>query len=616
MADLGLASSPSISASVILVLRSMPFRTLRGRLILLTCFATLPAFLFVVYAAEKDRGAALYRAETESRYVADLASREHSQQVQGTRHLLDELAGLDARGGSHDDLPKILPILLSSFPQLANLGLLSLEGSLVYSVVPPPRHINMATIFVFRDALNSGAVEVGTYLVGLIVEKPILIMAKALRDRSGAPVQVLFAALDLSWFDQLTLQAGLPPETALLITDRDGNILASSLPDWQSSHQSQQLQGFNVLIGQPNKLSRCVTPDGVRRLTVAAPLKGVEDVWVVVGPPEADVYSVADGIFYRDLIVLILLTLFAIGSLLVVTDVSVLSDLRLLAAATRRFGKGDLAARAPVPRPVGEIRDLTIAFNTMAASLESRHRQSIKTKNRLRALSHRLQHAREEEAARIAQELHDELGQALSVLKLELETLRRKANTDCHCASDGQLIPIIDDLGDQIDAAVHSVRRISAELRPGVLDRLGLAAGLEWLLDEFERRAGIVTDFQTNLADEQVDSEIATALFRITQEALTNVARHSGASEVHAKLLKNGDSLHLDVSDNGQGFDSTAEQESPSLGLLGMDERAQRLGGALVIHSKPGLGVSLQVSIPISQRPKPASETSRENPVD
>jgi signal transduction histidine kinase len=586
--------------------RLVPFRTLRGRLILLTCFATLPAFLFVVYAAEKDRAAALHRAETESRYVADLASREHAQRVQGIHHLLDELSTLTShQGDAQSELPKILPILLSSFPQLANLGLLSLEGGLVYSVVPPPRHINMATISVFQDALNSGSVAVGTYLVGLIVEKPILIMAKALREASGAPFQVLFAALDLSWFDQLTQQAGLPPETALLITDRVGNILASSLPDWQTSPQGRQLQGFEDLLAQPDKLNRCVTPDAVSRLTVAVPLKGVEDVWVVVGTPEAEVYSLADGIFYRDLVVLVMLTLFAIGSLLVVTDVSVLRDLRLLAAATRRFGKGDLKARAPVPRPSGEIRDLTLAFNAMAATLEDRHQQVIQAKNRLRALSHRLQNAREEEAARIAQELHDELGQLLSVLRLELETLRRQALSQCECVREGQLIDIIDDLGTQIDAAVQSVRRISAELRPGVLDRLGLAAGLEWLLDEFERRAGIVTDFHTNLADEPIDAELSTALFRITQEALTNVARHSGASLVQAQLLKEGRSLNLEVRDNGHGFDADTEQAGPSLGFLGMHERAHRLGGILEIEGKPGTGVRLRVSIPLNQNKHP-----------
>lgn len=355
------------------MLELVSFRTLRGRLILLTCFATLPAFLFVVYVAEKERGAALHRVEIESRYVAELASREHSHQVQGARYLLEQLASGTANNIDHAALPKLLPIILSGFPQFANLGILSVKGNLVYSVVAPHRYINMATISAFRDALTSEEVAVGTYLVGLIVEKPILIMAKALRNSSGEPFQVLFAALDLAWFDHLTLQAGLPPQTVLMIADREGHILASSLPKWQTSSQSNRLNGFNQLTERPNKLNACVTPDGIRRLAVATPLKGVDDVWVVVGSPEEEVYSLANGIFYRDLIALVLLTLFTIGTLLVVTDISVLRDLRMLAAATRQFGLGELKTRAPVPWSAGEIHDLALAFNTMAETLENRH---------------------------------------------------------------------------------------------------------------------------------------------------------------------------------------------------------------------------------------------------
>lgn len=584
----------------------LPFRSLRGRLMLLAGFATLPAFLFVIYVAAKQRVDSLHRAEVESRYVADLASREHAQQVLGARRLLTRLAALPI--ANRKDLSKltaVLPTILNGFPQFANLGVLTLDGRVAFSVVPPPHPVNMFNIPAFQRALHSQGVAVGTYLVGLIVERPILIMAKALRNAQGQPREVLFAALDLAWLNRITREAGLPPESALLIVDRNGTILASSLDNKLDQVPHKHLDGFERLTRNTGNLTDCRTPDGVMRLAVATPLKGTHDVWVVVGPPRDKVYATANGIFYRDLAVLALLALFAIGSSLVVTEFSVLRDLRLLAGATRKFGKGDLAARAAVPWPHGEIRDLAIAFNNMAKTLEQRHHQAVAAQERLRALSHRLETAREEEAARIAQELHDELGQALSVLRLELESVRRVALSDKGEPGKQELLSMIDELGQQIDAAVQSVRRLSSELRPGVLDRLGLEAGLEWLLNEFERRAGITTRFTTEGVCEQVDPERSTALFRIMQEALTNVARHANATVVRAQLTQADDNLVLEVKDNGQGFNVDAPQRRPSLGLLGMQERARRLGGQLDLRSEPGAGVRLRAIIPLSPQSQP-----------
>ncbi len=583
------------------VIKLLPFRTLRGRLILLACLATLPSFLFVVYVALQERGATLHRAETDSLYVAELASREHALQVLGAERLLERLASLPvADGEGSRGLQQLLPTMLSGFPQFANLGVLGLDGKILYSVVPPPHQVNMAAIPAVQRALRSQQVAIGTYLVGLIVERPILIMAKALRGPNGRPQLVLFAALDLDWLDRLAKQAGLPADSALLIVDRDGTILASSLGLKLQHAANKRLNGFTQLIGHPGVLTRCEAPDGIPRLAVATPLKGISDLWVVAGPPEASVHALANHVFYRDLAVLALLAVFAIGSSLIATDLSVLHDIRMLAGATRRFGKGELSARAPVPRPHGEIRDLTTAFNAMADTLEWRDRQAVLAQEHLRALSHRLQTAREEEAARIAQELHDDLGQELSVLRLELERLHRKVETGAGVTEPAELLAVIDELGERIDGAVRSVRRISSELRPGVLDCLGLVAGLEWLLHEFERRTGIHTTLVAEGVERKVDADISTALFRITQEALANVARHAGAASVSTRLTDTGHDLVLWVKDDGRGFDPAVGPNSPSLGLLGMRERAGRLGGTVHLSSAPGKGTELQVTIPRS----------------
>jgi signal transduction histidine kinase len=255
----------------------------------------------------------------------------------------------------------------------------------------------------------------------------------------------------------------------------------------------------------------------------------------------------------------------------------------LLAAATRRFGRGEATVRAPVPRLRGEMRELANDFNTMAEALEQ-------SQERLRGLTERLTVARDEESARIAQELHDRLGQELTVLKLELENLRRRAPES--------LLPSIEEMDRQINTAADSVRRISSELRPGVLDRLGLAAGLEWLLREFERHSNITTDIVADPSIGEVDPAVSTALFRITQEALTNIARHAEASVVELRLARRDGRIELRLRDDGRGFEPDSVRRKASLGLLGMEERARRLGGTMSIESSVGAGTVLMVIIP------------------
>lgn len=593
--------------------RWLPFQTLRGKLIFFACVATLPAFIFALYIATNERGAALQRAQIETLYIAKSASREHAYQVNGAKRLLDRLAETAMENTHGVELSQLLPAVLSGFPQFANMGLVSPDGELAYSVVPPPHHINMAEIPVFRAASTMHEVAVGTYLLGPIVQRPTLIMAKRLSEPrktqeaikaenppalNPATGRILFAALNLEWMDQLAKNAGLPVDSNLLIVDREGNILANSLAATVSTSGRSQLQGIRQLLEHPDQLTRIQTPDGLSRLAVAQPLESLQGLWVVVGTPETQVYAVANAIFLRDVLMLALLTLLAIVSSLIATDFSVLKDIRTLAHATRRFGAGELLVRAPVPTPQGEIRNLAMAFNAMTERLARHSQLAVRSQERLRALSHRLQKARETEAARIAQELHDDLGQELSVMHLELEGLKRRIVAGRSDDTES-MIQAFDEFGDRVDAAVRSVRRISSELRPGVLDRLGLEAGLEWLMAQFERRTGIQTRLIVDSGAQCTDSEISIVLFRITQEALSNIARHSQSTQVNAQLAVTSQEVCLSISDNGCGFDPDEEVTAPSLGLLGMQERARRLNGHLDIVSAPGQGVTLTACLPV-----------------
>jgi signal transduction histidine kinase len=210
---------------------------------------------------------------------------------------------------------------------------------------------------------------------------------------------------------------------------------------------------------------------------------------------------------------------------------------------------------------------------------------------RLRALAANLEAVREEERTQIARELHDQLGQALTAMKFDLAWLTaRLAPKDVTLARKAKAVTA------QMDAMVKTVRRIATELRPGMLDDLGLAASIEWQARDFEKRTGIVCEVSVSSPDLPLTRAQSVALFRIFQEALTNVARHAGAQHIEVTLcvVATPEALTLQVHDDGRGIQADEITGLHSLGLLGMRERAQRLGGTFDIRGVPGDGPSSQ----------------------
>jgi PAS domain S-box-containing protein len=217
----------------------------------------------------------------------------------------------------------------------------------------------------------------------------------------------------------------------------------------------------------------------------------------------------------------------------------------------------------------------------------------LRSRQELRDLSARLQAVREEERTHIAREVHDELGQALTGLKIDLAWLKSRVADRPTLAERVQSVIV------RIDGAMDTVRRIATDLRPSVLDDLGLVAAVEWQAQEFERSAGITARLEVHATHSELDHICATTAFRILQETLTNVARHARATEVRISLRVSSEILALEVSDNGRGI-SEAEMASPrSLGLVGIRERAIACGGELVIRGARGRGTTVSVSIPL-----------------
>lgn len=298
----------------------------------------------------------------------------------------------------------------------------------------------------------------------------------------------------------------------------------------------------------------------------------------------------------------------AIGSFLAwIMSRNLTRPLKDLTAASSALASGDYSVAVPVERK-DEMGKLARAFNAMSGKIRKAHatlEQQVKEtglmNEQLRDLSAHLQNIREEERMHIAREMHDELGQLLTGFKMDVISVKRKLSGDL----DPVIIKKLEAMENNTNEAIKFVRRLSAELRPSLLDDLGLIAALEWHSHEFENRFNIRVIFQSQMTDLSVPPVIATGIFRIFQESLTNIARHAKAHEVKATLSASDGFLKMEIADDGKGFDTTEQRKT--LGLLGMKERAIMIGGDLNIRSTPGRGTTVVITVPV---PAPQPLTS------
>lgn len=273
----------------------------------------------------------------------------------------------------------------------------------------------------------------------------------------------------------------------------------------------------------------------------------------------------------------------------------------LLQRAAQKSCRGEIRLRSRKGAPLSVHLSLnplrlgrTRAVCLIASDLSEMKRaeQELRTSSeQLRHLAAHLLSVREEERSRISREVHDELGQSLTAVKMDLAWL------EARLPKHGEMLDRIRSTRQLADSIIQSIRRISTELRPAVLD-LGLAAAVEWQVQDFQARSGIQCKVRL-LTREVVASNASTAMFRILQETLTNVARHAQATRAEVVLQRQRDRLVLLIRDNGHGFDQSRASHATSLGLIGMRERAAILGGRVSISSAPGKGTTVTAWVPL-----------------
>ena len=244
-------------------------------------------------------------------------------------------------------------------------------------------------------------------------------------------------------------------------------------------------------------------------------------------------------------------------------------------------------------RLIGGLKQREEALCRNQQELEER---VLERTRELQALATRLQAIREEERTRVAREIHDELGGRLTGLKLEIMRIRKG-----RAEQDPELATRLNLLSEHVSQTIRAVQRIASELRPAILDHLGLPAAIAWQCREFQTRSGIPNQLTSRVEELILDPEQSTAIFRIYQETLTNIVRHAQATRVETLLERQGDHIVLQIRDNGCGISQEELDGAKSLGIVGMRERARLLSGELVIQGAPGEGTCILVKIPLTR---------------
>jgi len=253
-----------------------------------------------------------------------------------------------------------------------------------------------------------------------------------------------------------------------------------------------------------------------------------------------------------------------------------------------------------IPAIQREMQDATRRREHRRADEELRN-----SRQQLRDLAARLNSIREKERAWISREIHDELGQLFTSIKYELSLLRKRiSKQEDRPDAKTDIEERLKSMSELVDVAIKAVQKVATELRPSILDDLGLMATIEWQTSDFQQRTGITCRLQSDLQAIRLNREQATAVFRIFQEVLTNIARHAGATRVEIRLKEKAGHFYLDVKDNGRGITDEEIADPKSLGILGMKERVLLLSGEMRIIGAHKKGTHVHLKIPLETSPE------------
>jgi signal transduction histidine kinase len=454
--------------------------------------------------------------------------------------------------------------------------------------------------------LRTRAFAVGNFPGGRNGGQPKVGFGYPVLSRAGEVQAVVFAALDIDWFSRFgsELPSQLPKGATWVEIDRNGTMLFRFPPraGWIGQPLPERAL-LNTVFTSGRGMVETLDAEGIPSFYGFTTMHSQfvpGNVTAILSIPKQVLFAAADRALATNLIWLGIAGGMGILLGLMGSNWLVLRPVKALVSSTGRLIVGDWRGAATLAPQRGELGKLTRTFDHLARALEHREEERNRASRKLQVLSQRLVEAQESERNHIARELHDEIGQSLTIAEMNLQAiLRSPENAEARRRRLEESIQAVENVSRQ----VHD---LSLSLRPSLLDDLGLEPALRWYTQRQASVTGIEFKFRADPLENRLDPMVETECFRIAQEALTNIARHAQASAVSVELRQEDGELRLSVRDDGVGFDVSERRAAAirgtSLGLLSMEERATLAGGRLEYRSVPGHGTEVCACFPLKWR--------------
>lgn len=584
------------------------FQSTRFRLIVLVLLAMLPALGLTLYTGLVVRQQAYEKVRIDAMRIVQISGDSYNDTIASGKQLLTGLAQIpqvrqfDAAGCS-----AVFSKVLSEFPEYTNLAATDPQGNLICSGIELPSPVNIANRDYFKQITQEKTpFSVSNHEVGPETNQGTIVMAHPSLDDLGKVQAVVTASVNLRKLSQTIQMAQLPEHSEFFIIDGEGTLLIRSPDSWLWVGKSVASREIvkSILQKKDEGTFEVQGIDNVERLYAFEPVNdGSRDIaYIAVGIPLAVVYAEANQLLKSNLIFLGIVAILSLSAAWFLGDLLIFRQIQPLLQAAQHWATGNLHVRISKKDGPSEFIQLSEAFDQMVDAIAQREalirqgeREAVENETRIQ-IQHAIIGQREEERLKIARDLHDGPVQAITAVTYILYDLQLD-----NCPA--EIARKLDEVRTTLQDQIADLRHYAGELRPTALKKFGIGKAIETHIESFKNRhPELRIRVEENLEGVILPEEVQTALFRIYQELLNNIEKHSRASEVFIRLSHQVDRVVLEIQDNGVGFMVTTDwlelARQGHLGLVGMKERAEAIGGKVRIQSSPRKGSHICVEVP------------------